>query len=303
MSTKRLQTAAFYLVDANDYKTFSQLRQENLKLQKQISELMKYRDLHSSALQTHFESKLQELHNKLRKREKHTNVSTETLEPHENTEVTVQSGAGLSNDLEESSVNVPPEDNESLIQKKLLSAFENFLQKTRQECDQTGAGDDDLTPQLALPLGEPSNAPSILEQKDTTKDGNNSESEIPALQTDGLLSKVPLHQQNKAKRLLQELASYSSDLSFSNDGQVILNGKTLPNLEAATVLSQLYRPIKFNTQILPVVDEIASLGLGHLIARHYTRGITPRGSNYLKNRKEIRDTLHPFYPWYYISQE
>lgn len=34
MSAKKIHTAAFYLVDANDYKTFAQLKEENVKLEK-----------------------------------------------------------------------------------------------------------------------------------------------------------------------------------------------------------------------------------------------------------------------------
>jgi len=285
MSAKKLHTAAFYLIDANDYKTFSQLKEENVKLEKKIAELMKYRDLHSSALQSHFESKLNELHNKLKNRQNISAVTTETLQP--NQEASDQTGRGES--LEDI-------DSETFIQKKLLNAFENFLESHKPKFDQIGGGDD-TTPQLPIPLEEQSTAPSDLKSSDSQAIVNPSNSSI----NDQFISLVPASQKQRALELLKELQQYSSDLSFGENGQVILRGQIIPNLKATELFSQLYRPMKHNNIIIPVVDEIASLGLGHLIARHYTRGLTPRGAHYLRNRDEMRRSLHPTLPWYYVS--
>lgn len=292
MSAKKIHTAAFYLVDANDYKTFAQLKEENVKLEKKIAELMKYRDLHSSALQSHFESKINELHSKLKNKNNIGAVSTETLEPSEDS--SHQIGAGqLTEDI----------DSDAFIQKRLLSAFENFLENHKQSQGQTGGGDD-TTPLLPIRLEEPSTAPSDLETIDRTAIAHlseNSSHSAGTIDSNQLISLVPTSSKRRALELIKELKQYSSDLSFCENGEVILKGQVVPNVNATQLFSQLYRPIKNNNAVVPIVDEIASLGLGHLIARPYTRGLTPRGASYLKNRAEIKQNLHPSLPWYYIS--
>jgi hypothetical protein len=298
MSSKQLQIAAFYLVDAHDFKTFTELKEENLKLQRQIGELMKYRDLHASALQSHFESKLQELHNKLKSRP--GAVSKETLEPNEANENHVQSGGGLNVQSTEQPSNLEDLNNETLIQAKLLNAFEKFMETHKTNNVQVGGGDD-TTPQLAIPLPEYSTAPSDLDVPNESSSSIPESTVSPDANYDHLINLVPTQFQNKARQLLQELQHYSSELLFDNNNQVLLNGQPLPDVKATTVFPQLYSPVKKNCLIAPIVDEIASLGLGHLIARHYTKAITPRGPNYLKDRHKIRATLHSLNPWYYVA--
>lgn len=292
MSTKKLHTAAFYLVDANDYKTFTQLKEENVKLEKKIAELMKYRDLHSSALQSHFESKINELHRKLNNKSNIGAISTETLEPSEDSSHQIGAGEGLED------VN-----SDAYIQKRLLSAFENFLENHKQGYSQTGGGDD-TTPQLPIPLEEPTTTPSYLQTMDTTAIVCPSEekADLQNFDSNHLISEVPSVYKQKAKELIKELRQFSSDLSFGENNDVILKGKVVPTLTATKLFSQLYSSVKNKHAIIPIVDEIASLGLGHLIPRHFTRAITPRGSNYLKNRAEIKKNLHPLHPWYFISE-
>lgn len=303
MSLKKTHTAAFYLLDANDYKTFTQLKDENIKLQKQIAELMKYRDLHSSALQNHFETKLNELHNKLKNRNI-GEVTTETLEAHGNKEPSLQTGAGSNLQLPDFTSGADCVDSDVFIQKKLLSAFENFMESHKKSNCQIGGGDD-TTPLLALPLQETNSVPSDIDQTNASSlvpDSSENVLSSQSFDVTQLVNAVPPTQLAKAQQLIEGLKNYSSDLLFDSNGQVILNGQILPNTNASTVLSEIYGRPKNNTNILPIVNEIASLGLGHLIPRHFTRGITPRGSNYLKNRADIKRSLNPLHPWYYMHK-
>lgn len=308
---KKVPTAAFYLIDATEYKTYSQLKEEIVKLHKHIAELMKYRDLHSNALQTHFEAKLHELHKKLKS---HSAVTQEPLDPAEEKEQASQIGAGLITDsFSEAECHQFDDESDAHIQKILATAFDNFCASQKLSKGQLGGGTDDTTPQLPLPLKEPSTAPSDLEPVNTlaivNHPTNSGESELPAqvsgeiLDVDQLLKFVAADNQGKARQLLEELQNHSDDLSFAANDQVILNGAVLPNVSATKVFGELYRPRKHHSDIIPIVDEIASLGLGHLIARYYTRGLTPKGSNYLKNRAAIRQSLHPLHPWYYVPSD
>lgn len=284
MAGKKSHTSAFYLIDAHDYNTFSELRQQNLDLQKQITELMKYRNLHASAQQ-----KVTSNHTKLS-----DSVNSENLEATSSEPQQIGSGSSL---LE------PAVQGEESFQNQLFSAFQSFLKSNNlSHLSQVGSGQD-VTPQLPIPIENPTSSENSSELTE-----EHTESGHPILQnteTNKLVSLVIPSQRSKAQELLQELGNHTSELSFSENGPIVINGEPLNDSNITNIFPMLFRPIKNyenNVNLSKVVDEIASLGLGHLISRHYTRGLTPKGKSYLKNRVEFRKSLHPVHPWYYISE-
>ena len=49
MSKKKPETQAFFLIDADEYKSFAQLKQQNSELERQLSEALKYKRVSDSA--------------------------------------------------------------------------------------------------------------------------------------------------------------------------------------------------------------------------------------------------------------
>lgn len=300
MSMKKSKCAAFFLIDSEDYKTFSELRNTNLELQKQIAELMKYKDMHSNAENSHLQTKVTDLEKKLRQ---HSAVTTEPLNPSEaQTSDGGQVGSG-SRDINLSS--------EDQFKNKLFTVFKSFMESQQ---NQFGAGLD-TTPLLAVPIHEEplgssaefsSNKHSVLESEANQEPQENSTNTVLDTFRDRLLNSVPASQKAKACQLLDELKKFSSDIAFEPSGAVKLNNQELPESNIFNIFPLLYKPIKNyeeNLGLAQIVDEITSLGLGHLILRHYTLGITPQGKNYLKNRHELRKNLSSAKPWYYLHKD
>lgn len=295
MSDKK-KTSAFFLIDADEYKGFDELKRKNLELQKHISELMKYKTLHTSAENQHLKSKVSELEEKLKKSSSHSSVTTETLNTND-PNVSQVGGGDLGSSEQTNS------------RDKFYEAFQAFMQK--HSSNQTGRGED-LTPQLPLPIpsssGPSANLPETgddlkPEQTSSTADDGGADGG-DVVDDDHLANLVPTSQRKKALELLQHLKEHSSELSYDSNGLIKLNNTVLPDSNIVKIFPMLYKPTKnyeSDHNFSQVVDEIASLGLGHLILRHYTVGITPKGKNFLKNRSEIRKSLHPTLPWYYME--
>ena len=293
MSEERIHKNVFYLIDAADYATFSELKAKTIKLEKEIAELLRYKDLHRNAEHAHLQSKVTELEKKLSS--SHSAVTSESL----------NSGSDSSNQV--GSGQTSEED----YKHKLFDIFQAFLHK---HSNQIGFGQD-LVPQIPIAISnsesdpQPSTSSAAEETPIDTEpsDQHDSNTGGGAFNVDEarLVEKVPSAQRSKASELLTELKNnFSSELTFGADGSITINNETLPEGNIYDLFPLLYKKVnsyECKKALARVVDEICSLGLGHLINRHYTLGLTPGGKNYLKDRHEIRKNLHKSQPWYYVE--
>jgi len=194
------------------------------------------------------------------------------------------------------------------FRQKLFSSFESFLKA--HKLIQSGSGTLDLTPRIPIPMVEqpevkpsPENVTDLdvmnHDQVVDNNDLNNGE-----LDEEKLLGLVKNRYKDKAKELLQELQRHPSEISVLSDGSITLKGQALPQANFYNIFPLLYRPVKNhreNAALAAVVDAISSLGLGYLILRYYTAGITPKGKSYLENRREISEHLNKNTPWFYLG--
>jgi len=116
---------------------------------------------------------------------------------------------------------------------------------------------------------------------------------------------VPSASRAKATKLLSELRNFESDFSYDTSGSITLNGTTLPNTSFYDLFPLLFkRQEKKRPKDSPlslVVNELISLGLGHLINRSFSAGLLPRGQKYLKDRESVRKNLKG--NWYYLGKD
>jgi len=119
-----------------------------------------------------------------------------------------------------------------------------------------------------------------------------------------LLNSVKNRFKKRAKELLTELKKYPDEISVQSDGSLNLGGKQLPDANFYSLFPLLYRPVskhRENATLSALIDTVASLGLGHLILRNYTAGITPKGKNYLHGRGSLLKHLKKQTPWYFLG--
>jgi len=324
--------AGFYLVPVDSYKSLADLRLKNEQLEKQLSEALKYKSLAASEKVTHLQNLVKKLETELESHKKKKigeNVSSQHFEPtdaeqqpqQQQSQQQQQGGrsdiASLSSQLQQQqggssscsdiAENSTPTDDNAFRQ-KLFSSFETFL-KTHKLI-QSGSGTSDLTPRIPIPMVElpevkpsPENVTDLdvmnVDQKVT--DDASSTSDVDQNE---LLSSVKARYRDKAKELLRELKLHSDYISFKPNGEIFIEGVQVPNADINKLFPLLFRPIKNhrdNPYLSALLDAIASLGLGHLILRNYTVGITPKGKNYLPGRGELMADLKGKKPWFYLG--
>lgn len=312
MSTKGSHTSAFFLIDAEEYTTISELKEKCLQLESKLTDALKYKRLADSAHKSHLEAKVNELETQLKHHKGLNSVTTETLQPSSSEE---QVGSGSCNGVPNTTADKNSLDkltsefyNEDQSRQKLLSAFESFIKlhnsfsssSAAKLADQTGCGvESDLTPNLPLPIQEKPS--TLVENNDIT---NGTSSAVQSSSVDRLMTSVAATSRPKAEKLLRELENIQSEMSFDNAGNIKINGSTLPDVNFYEIFPLLFKPVKnyrSNSGLSLIVDELASLGLGHLIQRSYTAGLTPKGQHYLKNRAALKKNLTS--RWYFLGND
>lgn len=325
MSKKSSNLTGFYLVSVDSYKTLADLRLKNEQLEKQLSESLKFKSLAANEKVAHLESQVKKLEAELAfhksKKENSTRITsqvssqhfqptdaTEQQQQHQQQQAEQQQGGSLIGVEEGGSdiaTSVHQDDND--FRQKLFSSFETFLKTHR--LIQSGSGTLDLTPRIPIPMVEPPEVKPSPENvtdldvfnKDQIVDDRSNNGE---LDRDKLLGSVKSRYREKAKELLLELEKDSYEFSVQPDGSISVKGQTLPEANFYNIFPLLYRPIKNHREkgaLSAVVDAIASLGLGHLILRNYTAGITPKGKGYLENRGKLLEHLNTKTPWFYLG--
>jgi len=180
----------------------------------------------------------------------------------------------------------------------------------------SGKGDSDLTPTPPAPLPLTSIDPitaKVVDVSGNTANGSGNGDDEPPTQNisdsldeldSKLLETVRSKDKEKASQLLGALKKHNSELHFNSDGTIYLNGESLEGSNILDLFKYLFRPANYasHPNLQAVVNEIASLGLGHLISRFYSAGITPRGKNAIKNRHIVHQHLKTRnLPWYHVG--
>jgi len=300
--SKKTHLVGYYLVSVDNYKTLSELKNRNAELEKKLSDSLKYQKLASNEKVTQLESQIKKLETELsdcRSKSKEsaaktasvTDISSEHYQPNTSAsadEAKSQQGSGAL-------------DSEQ-FRAKLLSTFQDFLHSHFSQSG-TGGAATDLTPIVPIPL------PEKVEVKPsefaTDLDVHNVEPENSAsgLDEEKLLADVKNRHKAKAQRLISELANHRDVISVEPNGEISINGGVIPDANFYTLFPLLYRVPKHyrkNTALVTLVDELATLGLGHLILRNYSVGLTPKGKNYFKARKDMKNFSHQ--KWYYLGE-
>ena len=324
MSKKGNNVAGFYLVPVEAYKTLSELKAKNDQLEKQLSESLKLKTLASTEKIAHLENQVKTLQQELdvckKKSQKSDDsraaaVSSEHFSPAADEEQQGGRSEAFSNDAADSSsslVDSKSDLNDADFRQKLFFLFEKFLKS--QQIIQTGTGSLDLTPVVPIPLvnipevkPSPENVTDLDVMNKDSITGINSPESVPnnsRLDEEKLINSVRTRYKDKARELLNELKNYPDDIIINEDGTILIEGEKLPNANFYELFPLLFRPIKGHRDKKPLaalLDEIASLGLGHLVLRNYTSGITPKGKNYLKDRTLLRNHLKSNKPWYWLE--
>jgi len=327
MSQKKPQTESYFLIDADEYHTISQLKDKCAVLEKQLAEALKYKDLAASANEKHLHARIGSLQEELNKNKNQNQqkISSETYDP--NSQEQIGSGnSGLTtvetlpetesvNPADSYYVNLLKAKNDQDFRKTLVTAFEQFISCHKPngsplefKVDQCGSGvPDDLTPILPIPIesdtvastGTNLNHPESEELTDRQGSQDNLDSF-----NDKLVSLVPSTSRHKALKLLAELKNYTNEFSVDSSGSITLNGKLIPNSNFYEIFPLLYKRQEKKRDkgsvLSMVVNELASLGLGHLIQRSFSAGLIPRGQKYLKDRNSVKTGISG--NWYYLGQ-
>lgn len=121
-----------------------------------------------------------------------------------------------------------------------------------------------------------------------------------------LLDTISPFRQPKAKKLLLDIKPYYETIHFKENGTIYIDGKPLENSNIFKLFPFLFKPANYSNHIYlrEIVSEIASLGLGHLISRFYTSGLSPRGKNFIQDRHEVHKQIKSKGSnWYKISYD
>ena len=336
MSKRSSNVAGFYLVPVDSYKSLAELKQKNEQLEKQLSEALKYKTLAASEKVAHLQNLVKKLEAELQSHKKIGgenvgNVSSQRFEPTdaEQQQQQQQQQQGDSSDIaslssQGGSSNLIAEQqqkggsdvadgsdiaDDNVFRQKLFSSFQTFL-KTHKLI-QCGSGTFDLTPRIPVPMVEvpevkpsPENVTDLDVMNVDQKLSDDNDLSSDDIDENRLVNSVRIRNRDKARELLSKLKEHSDYISFESNGDIVINGEQLPNGNIYKLFPLLFRPIKNhrdNASLAALLDAIASLGLGHLILRNYTVGITPKGKNYLQGRGELLQHLKNKQPWFYLG--
>lgn len=299
----------YYLVDAKTYATFKECQKKIKELQRRIEELLKYKPLPHAV-----------------------ELGKQSLESEAEPELSNEDSKKEPNELEKEGAGRGPAVEADDFERRFIELY-NRLQNSK---NQIGSGALDLTPQLPdsnqraddsvnlvpkEPLPSTSSAAPDTDVDASETDPEFSETDDDADLTDvetnsdklgepeqhldeTVLNQIPKSQHSKAKELFNELKHHSEDLSVDSDGKIILFKTPIPDSNFFEVFPLLFRARKFSAHIpyfKDFVNEIASLGLGHLIFRDHTKSYNPRGKNLFKDRSVIRSQIKNNSRWYYLG--
>jgi len=249
------------------YQSFLELKKENDRLRKKLEEHLKFKPIEAPT----------------ERASDHEAISTET-----------KSGDGSSTNID-------------LIDSVVAKVLERLATSNK-----IGTGSDGLIENISDPLPPEESSPNLISNEElldrktsdvsrsdvTTSDNLNSMDEK-------LLSLVSPFRRPKATKLLNSL-KHQSDIRFDSTGLIYLNEEQLDNANIYSLFPLLFKPAQYakHPHLQDLVNEISTLGLGHLISRFYSAGLTPRGQNIIPERAEMHQEIKSHgRHWYKMSDD
>jgi len=277
------------------YQTFLGLKTENDRLRKQLEENSRFKPIvdPQNLLQ------LKEENQNLRKQLEELKATAVNKTENENLATSAETKTG------DGSVNI------DLIVARVLEKLGNN--------NKIGSGSDGLIADIPDPLPPEKSSPNLAANENllsgtpdadvgTTEDSNNGTSDGSDLNSvdERLLTSVPPFRRPKAKTLLNSLKQHSDIIRFDSGGTIYLNDEPLDNSNIYNLFPLLFKPAQYSKHphLQDLVNEIATVGLGHLISRFYSAGITPRGQTNIPERSKIHRELKSLgHHWYKMSDD
>lgn len=121
-----------------------------------------------------------------------------------------------------------------------------------------------------------------------------------------LLQLVPPFRQPKAKKFLSALKEHGEVFRYTKDGAIYIDGELLSDANFFKLFPYLFKPANYSNHphLQEVVNELATLGLGHMISRFYTAGLSPRGKNFISDRHAVRKQIKSLGAnWYKLDHD
>ena len=160
---------------------------------------------------------------------------------------------------------------------------------------QSGSGVGDLAAKLPLNVEINDHQPLSAETSYSKSDQSS------AISKNLLLQKVSKKHLERASKLLQAFDDDPNTITWDSDGIVYINGTSLVGSNIYLLMPELFKlsPNKKLPGFLELASEIATLGLGHLIARKMLRGL--QRSQPISNQKNIYEDLKRSDNWWFIG--
>ena len=160
---------------------------------------------------------------------------------------------------------------------------------------QSGSGVGDLAAKLPLNVEINDHQPLSAETSYSKSDQSS------AISKNLLLQKVSKKHLERASKLLQAFDDDPNTITWDSDGIVYINGTSLVGSNIYLLMPELFKlsPNKKLPGFLELASEIATLGLGHLIARKMLKGL--QRSQPIANQKNIYEDLKRSDNWWYIG--
>lgn len=281
-----LQDSTFVIISEEKFSKFKELQKENDRLRAQLEHHMKYRPI----------------------------VQPTTLKTGEGNQTCEQDK--LSSQINQSPSNVATDQfsQPQLIQ-TIVSQVLHLLKPSANL--QAGAGTDGLLDDVADPL-PPESSPTftanqaLLDQhynkntEDVESINDSSDDDSFNATDQKLLNSVAPFRRPKARKFLSAIKEHRDIFSYSADGTIYIDGQALEQSNFFKLFPYLFKPAHFSSHphLREVVNELATLGLGHLISRFYTAGLSPRGKNFIHNRATVHKEIKSLGPdWYKINHD
>ncbi len=179
----------------------------------------------------------------------------------------------------------------TLIKQIIEEQFDAKLRSSQQ----SGSGINDLAPQLPLTVEINDHQPMSAETSFSKSDQSS------GISKHLLLEKVSKKNIERATKLLQAFDDDPNTITWDSDGVVYINSASLPGSNIFMLLPELFKlsPNKKLPGFLELASEIATLGLGHLMAKKMLRGL--QRSQPIANQKHIYEDLKRSDNWWFIG--
>jgi len=154
----------------------------------------------------------------------------------------------------------------------------------------------DVTTTAAAPSGATSNPPLVLHVTSSKNDQHS-----PAIENK-LLATISPSFHHKAQTLLTALNENPQQLSWNSQGEVLINFQSVPGANFFQIFPSIFKPALKHRQLpgfIETVNEIATMGLGHLIHPRLLRGF--RRLRKIENQETLYSEVSKDNKWYFLG--